>query len=302
MEEEDFYIIIQNRYYRHNYGDNDFHIEKIFSRGTSGQDEIIITNDSKLLSKYLVVINEDELKKLCKLDTFVSKNIRINSEYFSKYDKNVYEYFTKIKDNKIISANMDFRRETVYPYDHDPNAGVDRESYRGWIENRQFNYFQTPERYKKNGNDSEIFEIENVSIGNLTIIKNLFNVNLLEIGNNSSKPDFNWELRNNKLRYFDKTSSKRLYINKETLEYIQQNNDSVFTVETKLDCNHYIEYHITGIELSYDDEIYEQNKDIIFDSPLIVNDVVFNFNVVNNPYYNNFGDISEENQDFWDEF
>jgi hypothetical protein len=302
MEKESFYIIIENRYYRNTYGNNDFHIEKLFHIdkvlellnniriGSSGQDTIVITNDSKLLSKYLVTINEDELKKLCSLDTFNEKNIRINSEYFSNYNKEVYEYFTKIKDDKIISANMDFRLETTYPYD-DESAGVDSHRYRGWIENKEFNYFLTPQRYKINENQNEIFEIENVNIGNISIIKSLINVDLLDIGNDSSKPNVNWEFRYDKLRYFDKISSKRIYINKETLAYINKNKDSIFTVETKLDYNHYIEYHITGIEKTDKDEVYIESENVIFHS-----------NVINNLYYNHYSDISEENKDFWDEF
>ena len=261
MEEDKFYILIEDRYYRHEHDTDDFHIEKVFSKedvlefiqnctrsSRFDQTQVFVTNDKNLLSTHLVTINEDEFKMLCRLDNYDKKNIRINSAYFNLYNEQVYEYYKKIKADEIISASMDFRSETFYPYDHDPTIGISSKSLNGWVENKEFSFFKTPHRYLNEEQSNKQFYLDDIKKANLETLKRLININILEIGKDDNDPSINWELRKGMLRYYDKISCKRLYISQEHLNALSKNNDLVFTIDTQLDTNHYIEFYVTGIE------------------------------------------------------
>ncbi len=263
MNIETYFIIIENRHYRHEYDNDDFHLEKVFSKEEileiikknvneyfDNRDLLIITNDKELLTKFLVCINIDEFKMLCRIKNFEEKNIRINKSYFPNFSEQVFEYFSKIQENEIISASMSWSHSTSYPYD-DTSIGIDSTDYEGWAENNEFSYFKTPFRYQKENSENEIFYLNDVRKGNIEIFKNLININILDIGNDEN-PNINWEFRNNYLRYYDKISCKRLYITQELLNSLKANNNLEFNVVTKLDKNHYIEYYITGIFKEYD--------------------------------------------------
>src|SRR5690606_22819993 len=104
-----------------------------------------------------------------------------------------------------------------------------------------------------------VFQLENIEKANLETLETLLNVNILKIGDESN-PEINWELRNGFLRYYDKTSQKRLYIKSIFLEYLKLNNDITFNIKTKFTESHYIEYYVAGIDTeSYDKkELYDK--------------------------------------------
>lgn len=271
-ENELYYIFLENRYYRHEYDNDDYHLEKIFSKdivfeilnnklnlNPKFRDFLIITNDNDLLLKFIICINEDELKMLCRIKEFDNKNIRINKSNFLLFDEKVFDIFNKIKNNEIISASMSWSHSTTYPYD-DSSIGIDNLSFEGWVFNKEFYYFETPFRYKKNINNSEIFYLDDIKKGNIEIFKKLININILEIENDPNQ-NVNWEFRNNFLRYFDRISRKRFYISKELLNLLKNDNRLEFNVETIFDKNHYIEYYVTGIYNEDDEEYIEDELD-----------------------------------------
>ena len=151
---------------------------------------------------------------------------------------------------------MDFRSETSYPYDHDPSIGITSTYLNGWIENKEFSYFETPQRYLNEEQTNKEFYLKDIKKGNLETLNSLININILDIGKDDNFPSINWELRKGLLRYFDKVSSKRLYISQYHLDALSKDNDLVLTIDTQLDPNHYIEYYVTGIE-----NIDEQESD-----------------------------------------
>lgn len=262
MEQENFYIVIDNRYFRHEHANDDYHIERVFDKKDildllenelkdphfMSCNSLVVTNDKKLLTTFLITINEEELKMLCRVSDFDKKQIRINKDYFEFLDKKVYDYFLKIKDGLLISATMDWTFETIYGGYDDPTIGVDSERFEGWIENKEFNYFKTPHRYLNEKESNKVFHLDDIKKANLETLKRLVNINILEIGKDDNNPNINWELRKDMLKYYDKISSKRLYISQKHLDLLSKNNELVFTIDTQIDQNHYIEFYVTGIE------------------------------------------------------
>jgi hypothetical protein len=251
MEQDNFYIILKNRTYKHENEDNDYHLERIISIDEvydvceSEIDFTIITDDLKLLSKFIFAINVDELKMLCKIPDYNKKNIRISEHYFNSLNEKVYDYFLKILNNELISANMSWTYPTVYPYD-DETIGVSFENYEGWVENKEFIYFKTPDRYKNPQDFTNIFHFENVKKADIKKLQKLINVNILEIGTQADI-SLNWGIRNGLLKYYDTHSHKRIYISQDLLNQLKEDNELVFEVDTRLDKNNYIEYFITGL-------------------------------------------------------
>lgn len=256
MVEDLYYIVLINRYYRHECNGNDFHLEKIFSKdkileiieaetpNSKISDFLIITNDDQLLSKFIFCINESELLMLCRFESFSKSEIRINKYHFTFYDKIVYEKYIKIKNNDILSANMLWSSDTIFPYD-DPSIGIYSEYFVCWVENKTFIYFETPVRYRRN-NENEVFSYADIKKAGLKTFERLLNINILEIGNEFNQ-SINWEYKNDYLKYYDKVSCRRLYITKELLDKLKVDNEIEFVVETKLDKNYYIEYYVKGI-------------------------------------------------------
>ena len=267
-----FYIVIQNRYYKLENNEDNYHLEKVFTKEEmleiiedhnvrndfNVRYFIVITNDETFLNKYLFTINLDEFKMLCGAENYNEKNIRINSDYFFKFDEEVFTYFKKILNDEIISATMLWTCETYFP-----EYGDVIENFEGWIENKQFSYFKTPGRYRKTMNDDRVFSFKDYKMGNLELFKKLVNINILEI-ETDKHPSINWEWRNGLLRYYDKISSTRLYISDELLKALKDDNDINFKIQTKLDKNHYLEYYVIEIEtpVEFDrDNDYEKDSD-----------------------------------------
>lgn len=277
MKQESFYIIIHNRWMRHEYGDKDFHLEKMFNKedvlefikcrsveSCFHHELIIITNDDVLLSNYIFTINEEEFKMLCGLEKYDKRSIRINSSTFEHFNESSFDYYLKIRTNEIISANMDYVVSTFYPYDHDSSIRRTDKLFNGWLINKEFLFFETPIRYLNKEKSNLIFGFKNIKKANLDTLNNLVNTNILEIGKVDNHPAINWEFKNSLLRYYDETTKRRLYISQGHLNTLSKNNEIVFTIETKLDINNYIEYHVKDIETI--DEFYtEDSNQTIFD-------------------------------------
>jgi hypothetical protein len=170
MEQEIFYILVEDRFYRHILEDgytSDYHLEKIFDKEQilkildEGLREynIIVTNDENLLSKYLKAISEDEFQMLCEynnpdfrierynfrlnnLEDFElgenKVNVRINpkSEYFGTFSSEAFGYFLKIKRGELVSASMNFTTHSWW--DDVRSINIEYEDYNGWIENKGY--------------------------------------------------------------------------------------------------------------------------------------------------------------------
>lgn len=256
LNDDLFYIVIENRPYRHEHNDDDFHLEKVFTKAEmlkiiEDYDKrnafdiryfIIVTNDKTFLNKYLFTINLDEFKMLCRRKDYDGKNIRINSEFFYEFDEEVYTYLEKILNDEIISATMLWVCETYFP-----EHGDVIDNFEQWIENKEFSYFKTPARYIKSMKNDGVFTFKDHKTGNLELFKKLLNINILEIGTDIN-PMINWEWRNGLLRYYDKISCTRLYISDELLKALENDNEINFKIQTRLDKNHYLEYYVIGIE------------------------------------------------------
>lgn len=284
-----FYIIIENRYYKHE-NDNEYHIERlcekeeafnVIKNDAEISSFLIITNDSQLLSTYIVTLNEEELKMLCGKVDFDKKKIRINKSFFENYESSVFYYYEKIKNNECVSASMKYNFYTIYPFD-DPTIGVLTKDYIGWVVNKEFLYLKTPSRYLNDDSSNVQFHLDDVTEANLKTFEKLLNVNILEIGNDDKIQNTNWENRKGLLRYYDKISSKRLYISQENLNELKNKKDTVFLIETKLDSNFYIEYYVIGvknIKENFNDE-NEMNK---YKSDCITNDCLRNTSDTDDP-------------------
>lgn len=175
MEQEIFYILVEDRFYRHILDDgytSDYHLEKIsdleqvLETIEDGLREfnIVVSNDKNLLSKYLKVISEVEFQMLCEynspdfrienynfrldnlddfdLDDFdLDDNklkVRINpkSEYFGTFNSEAFEYLLKIKKGELVSASMDFTTRSLW--DNLRSVNIEYEDYNGWIERKGF--------------------------------------------------------------------------------------------------------------------------------------------------------------------
>jgi hypothetical protein len=145
-----YYIIIENRKSNREHKSNDFHLERINNRQDIRKilssdslwyhelgEFIIVTNDDELLKKYIVAINIEEFKMLCKVN-FESRKIRINPLHSFEYDENVFKYLEKILNNELNSATMDWKYRGIYIYEMGEYAYGDE--YNGWKENWEFNY------------------------------------------------------------------------------------------------------------------------------------------------------------------
>jgi hypothetical protein len=253
-----YYIIIQNNPYAYGEENDTYHLEKIFSReqileiieeNKKDGDNFnlrhfsIVTNDPIFLNRYIFTINFDELKLLCNIPEYESSNIRLNSSFFYGFPKTMYSYFLKIYDGEIISANQYWTFIKDDPYLQFSDGFL---QYQGWVENIKFIYFKTHKRYSKE-HTTAIFHNENYKQGNIEVFKKLLNINILDIGKNSNS-DVNWEWFKGKLRYYDKISSRRLYITEQFLQILRNDNTINFLITTTLDENFYIEYTVTGID------------------------------------------------------
>lgn len=278
MEEDKFYIIVEDRFYHHTLHDGytaDYHLEKLFDKeqvincieNKLRESNIIVTNDEDLLSKYLKVINEDEFRMLCEYcspdfkiedynfrldnleyfeldDNKVKVSINSRSEYFGFFNTEAYEYFLMIKNGELVSASMDFTNHASW--DDERSVNIEWEDYNGWIKNKKFTYLKTPIRYLNKEKTNTLFNFKDVKKANLKELKKLVNFNIAEVLNNKFNSNKNWHWEKEVLKYYDKTSCKRLYISKNHFETIAKNSDLVLMIDTRLDHNFYIEYHITG--------------------------------------------------------
>lgn len=264
---EFYYIIIINRKsQRENYKD-DFHIEKIITKEQvleafqsdftfieSLGDKIIVTNDNSLLNKYIVAINIEEFKLLCKKD-YDKRKIRINPLHCFNYTEEVYRYFQKILNGTLISANMSYEMHTSYIKFIEDYVTI--EKYYGWKENKNFNYFKTPKHYAGRPDFREIFNFWDIEEASIEEMSKILNTDILKI----SRPGFNsfsWEsMENNILKYFDSRTFYRFYIAKSYLDFLKANSNHTMRITTRLDKNYYIEYHVTGL-------IYDETQDTPF--------------------------------------
>ena len=265
MKEEIFYILME----RGRFVQGDYYLERIFELPTvisiieeELSERIIISNDEVLLSKYIVVINEDEFKMLCNLSEFKKQHIRLSKDYFKKINKEVYSYFLMIKDFEIVSANTTYSSETLYPFQDDPTICQEHYSYEGWVINKEFDYFKTPERYNSSNDSDGLFFLKDVQVADLEKIKELVNVNVLSLGNETN-PDQKWHFEGEYLKYFDQVSSKRIYIKQESLDALIQDKNTVFDIDTRLDKDYFIEYYVLGIHNLHNDsseEYYDSDE------------------------------------------
>src|SRR5690606_28081186 len=75
--------------------------------------DYIVTNDKDLLMKYIFVLNLSDFIMLCGTGDFQYEQIRINPQFFRKFNREVLYYFSKIKDEEIISANQEWSCTTI---------------------------------------------------------------------------------------------------------------------------------------------------------------------------------------------
>jgi hypothetical protein len=280
MEEDRFYIAVEDRFYYHDGYTSDYHLEKIFDKEQVLDNiesklrgrNVIVTNDKDLLCKYIKAINEYEFKMLCEfenddfklgnydfrldeddyfeIDNNVNVKIRINPKYFGSFSSKAFEYFLRIKRGELVSASMDFIIEKIDTWEEkNPHRGViDYEYFSGWVENKKFSYLKTPIRYLNKENTNTLFYFKDVKKADLKELENLVNFNITEIFESKLDFDKNWHWEKGVLKYYDKISCKRLYIAKNHFDKIAENNDLVLMIDTRLDRNFYIEYHVTGFE------------------------------------------------------
>lgn len=281
MENKNFYMIVHNRYYLHEYEKDDYHLERILSNEQilkiieleqhnfklkdsrfENNNFIIVTNDSSLLSKYIFTISIDEFKALCKVEGFDKNKIRINLEFFDGFSQRdiIYNYFQKIFDEEIISASMSWEFSTVYPYDDD-SIGVTSKYFDRWVENKEFVYFETPRRYKKDVEKPEIFNLPDYKLITLDLLNKIFQTNILDIGIDKTSYYYNWDSKKEGvLKYYANALEMRLFIPEQIFSNLRQDNSLKLKVDTKFTKDYYIEYHITEVDVPYDEDDFHQRN------------------------------------------
>lgn len=264
--EELYYILIKDRYFHRSPQTPDYKLEKIFYKDevikmlieheSIEEPFVVVTNDNKLLMKFVNAINIDELKMLCNINGYDKNKIRINKSWIGP-SLVVYDYFIKIKEKEIISAEQIWIEDTFTSIDGNTQY---YEYCEGWCENNYFEYFKTPIRYRFSLEDDSVFSYEIIKKGNIETFKILLDIDILDIGKDHN-PDQNWEWKGEWLRYFDKTSKIRLYIKPDLLKSLSEDNEVEFVVESKLDKSYYIEYYLTEIYNQYNDDWDDKDND-----------------------------------------
>jgi hypothetical protein len=102
---------------------------------------LIITNDIRLLSKYIFAINYDEIKMLCRENDFIQKNIRIDRRFFRSYDDIILNYIDKMINKEILSANMKFPHIIIQPYNDPTIKETIRDDYT-WEVNKEVLFYK----------------------------------------------------------------------------------------------------------------------------------------------------------------
>ena len=102
---------------------------------------IIVTNDTELLSKYILTINKDELLMICEYDCpYDESNIRINKNQYHEYYPGIYELYQQIEKGESLSISdytlTESQTWSHYGVDHHDTNIISSE----WIENLYFKY------------------------------------------------------------------------------------------------------------------------------------------------------------------
>lgn len=246
----------------------DIHLEKIYEDDISQYFDnfffpesynesyfsLLITNDRNILDKYKFAINYDEFVMLCGFDSYTKENITIDKKYIKPLNIDCFKYFIKVLVGQLISATMDIVSiDPVVDWDGTVYYSEVDTKFEGWMENKEFVFFKAPFRYKYHCDDKDVFQLENIKKANLKTLENILNINILKIGEGSDS-GVNWESKKDFLIYYDKTSSKRLYIKPVFLEHLKLDSNITFNIKTKFTETHYIEYYVTGIE----NELYKK--------------------------------------------
>lgn len=251
MKLDKYYILIQNRRFRHENSNDDFHIEKLFSIEDINQiksevvnlndftNTLVVTDDEEYLKKYIFTINLDELKMLCGF-SFNKSNIRINAEYFGSYDKLFFKHFAKVFNKEVISTSMSWKKKLFN--DESSDYYFD---FMGWKENFEFLFYKKPYRYRSSDLDIDVFNIEHYDEVTLVMLNKIFNTNVLEIECNKY-PQNTWEKDNSFLKYYDKLSCKKLYILPHLLEELRNPGVRLKT-ETSFSKSQYVEYYAVDL-------------------------------------------------------
>ena len=267
MEEELYYIKIENAIYHHEDDSDDYgviklkNIEEVYAiindKYFSSTDEkhIIkfITNDKILLSKYIFCLNQDDLKMLCGRQDYSELNTRIRKKKYY-YPEVVYYFFENILNHKFSSAVMYWENDD----NNEEYYRMTKHHFQGWvIYKEQYSSYSSYELYSlmpfnfyKNKNNTDFYCSpieEKITLKN---INDIFTVDVLELGK--------YDLINQKqlYKYFDRNSRMRLYISQkvydeikkdyELINNIQNKENFYLKIEIKLDHNFYVEYNILG--------------------------------------------------------
>lgn len=220
-------------------------------------DLIIITNDNALLFKYKRAISLSELNMICD-ESYDKNQITIDKKFYDNYrsKKELLKYFAKVHNSEAFSCTM------KYYYSYGPNYTSMR-YFDKWAINSELKYLKTPSQYQTEDNRGKIFNYKYFDNPKISEIEDHFEIDLSRIY---------WDKRTDgKFKYYHKKTKTRIITTKEVIDEIKRlRSDDPFSdftliMQTIIDHNLYIEYHISEV-------VYSKSK------------IVTHFNLENEDY------------------
>ena len=226
-------------------------------------DLLIITNDNTLLFKYKRAISISELKMICD-ESYDKKQITIDKKFYDNYrsKSELLTYFAKVHNREAFSCTM------KYYYSDGPNYTYMR-YFDKWVINGEVKYLKTPSQYRTEENHDKIFYYKNFDNPKLSEMEDHFKLNFSKIY---------WDKREDgKFKYYHKETKTRIITTKELIDEVKilrsENPfcDFSLVMQTVIDHNLYVEYHISELVyskshnindlISENDEIVEEEDD-----------------------------------------
>lgn len=272
-----WYVYIQDLNTSCSSSDGFYHIEKVFKNEDvqrildttdfRKQDVFIISNDDILLSKYSVVISENNFEKMCIIQNDLKR---------SQFNPTCLEYFKQIKSDELISAsNLDI---TIYEmYKNMPHFPPKTKN--NWLENKEFKFLKTPFAYKQEFL-VDPFQFAIMATESLRSLNKSFNLKLTRTDDLNKLSEYGFQIRKNILKYYDPITRKRLYVKIEDfLEFIK-NHKLNLAIDISIDNNFYIEYHVRCVyklprnNNYFRDDIYEDSDDFDFGQDHFIDEAI----------------------------
>ena len=258
-------------------------------------DLLIVTDDLSLLFKYKRAINLYEFKMLCD-QIYDEKLITINKRFYKSFERktDLLSYFDKIFVGLAFSCTMKYHSEEGSNYEH-------FRVFDKWVINEEVRYLKTPYQYQTEHNIDEIFRFKFFEITKISEVEDYLGVNFFQLP---------WTVRGDqKVKYYDKKKLIRLISTDKVINEIKILKEEdpyaeIFVkIETFIDHNLYIEYHINSVVINEKMNIHiedeEDEEDDIFNDDISHNEYLReSYNALTNGESGDFDRWQQNDGDF----